>query len=328
MAKASRDPRNAEAQPERSDPARAKPAPSLGEGVYSQTQRADRILARPPTLEEIADQVGLVADEDDQPWEDWLTAWEPLPGEPVKSPYRAAVEKAPPPECPNTNGLFLVNVSRNYAMPISCRSWRCNVCAVERGRAVYLLFERGIAAAKSRGERVRFITLTDGAAGAMTVADLGAAWNRLRTTLKREGKLKEYAACIEPQRRGALHLHVLCTGEFVAQRQLRRWAEQAGWGSHVDIRIVRDKGAAGYSSKLAAYAAKANEVAEAMARKGAKRVRPIRVSRGWLPGGLRALEVELGLRSSGKSQDEWVRVWVNRDGGIQEIRKARSALGA
>lgn len=65
-----------------------------------------------------------------------------------------------------------------------------------------------------------------------------------------------------------------------------------------------------------------------MARKGAKRVRPIRVSRGWLPGGLRALKVELGLRSSGKSQDEWVRVWMNPEGGIQEIRKARSALGA
>jgi hypothetical protein len=85
--------------------------------------------------------------------------------------------------------------------------------------------------------------------------------------------------------------------------------------------VARDKSAAGYSTKIAA---KANEVAEAMARKGAKRVRPIRASRGWLPGGLRAIEAELGLRAKAKSADEWVQVRVN-EGDIEVVpQKARA----
>lgn len=63
-------------------------------------------------------------------------------------------------------------------------------------------------AAHERGERVRFVTLTDKAAGRMTVPELGAAWNRLAVRLRREKLLTEYALAVELQpKRGALHLH-------------------------------------------------------------------------------------------------------------------------
>ena len=58
----------------------------------------------------------------------------------------------------------------------------------------------------------------------MNVADFYKAWNRLRVTLARERPggpyIKEYAAVVETQVRGALPLHVLMTGRYVPQRKL------------------------------------------------------------------------------------------------------------
>jgi hypothetical protein len=45
----------------------------------------------------------------------------------------------------------------------------------------------------ARGERVRFMTLTDDSKGAMTVADFYEAWNRLRVRLKKAGLIREFA---------------------------------------------------------------------------------------------------------------------------------------
>lgn len=61
-----------------------------------------------------------------------------------------------------------------------------------------VVLQVGLEVAWARGERVRFLTLTDGSRGRMTVADFDEAWNRLRVRLARERKggayVKEYGA--------------------------------------------------------------------------------------------------------------------------------------
>jgi len=124
----------------------------------------------------------------------------------------------------------------------------------------------------------------------MNVADFYKAWNRLRVTLARERPggpyMKEYAAVVETQVRGALHLHVLMTGRYVPQRKLVGMAMAAGFGRCTDIREVRRvardgaKGSADYVTKqLAGYLTKQSAVA--LAAKTNKRRRPLRTSRGW-----------------------------------------------
>ena len=134
------------------------------------------------------------------------------------------------------------------------------------------------------------MTLTDGSAGTMTVAGLYEAWNKLRTRLTRERKggryVNEYAAVVEVQTRGALHLHVLMTGRYVPQRKLAGMAMDAGFGRCTDIREVKPSaagdapGSSAYVTKqLAGYLTK--QAAAALGEKTAVRRRPLRSSRGW-----------------------------------------------
>ena len=132
------------------------------------------------------------------------------------------------------------------------------------------------------------MTLTDGSKGRgrMTVADVYTAWNRLRVRLKKAGLLDQFAAVLEVQRRGALHLHVLSTGAYIHQPRLVGMAKAAGFGLCTDIReITKDAGeaseaSAAYASKqMAGYLTKQN--AEALTAKTNKRRRPLRTSRGW-----------------------------------------------
>jgi hypothetical protein len=85
------------------------------------------------------------------------------------------------------------------------------------------------------------------------------AWNRLRTRLTRErggGRyVNEYAAVVEVQTRGALHLHVLMTGRYVPQRKLVGMAMDAGFGRCTDIREVK-RSAAGDAPGSSAYVTK------------------------------------------------------------------------
>ncbi len=129
-----------------------------------------------------------------------------------------------------------------------------------------------------KGERARFMTLTDTRGGTMTVAELYEAWNKLRTRLTRERKggrlVQEYAAVVEVQTRGALHLHVLMTGRFVPQRKLVGMATAAGFGRCADIREVKrlatgdGPGSAEYLTKqLAGYLTK--QAAAALGEKAA-----------------------------------------------------------
>jgi hypothetical protein len=200
------------------------------------------------------------------------------------------------------------------------------------------MIEEGVAKAQCRGERVRFLTLTSGTE-ALSNRELYEAWNRVRTTLRKSGELSEYLAVVELQERDgnpAPHLHILATGEFVAQRRLSALASGAGFGPIADIRAVRGTGsrsAGGYLVKsLARYATKANASALAESVKAeesskAKRVRPVRMSRRWFPGGMRAAEKQVleRMQTAQKEQDPgpWFLVIKDFEGNIRTISRPK-----
>jgi hypothetical protein len=153
----------------------------------------------------------------------------------------------------------------------------------------------GIARYQEQGERVRFLTLTDGT-GTMTVPELYAAWSRFRQRMRRRELLDDYALAVEVGSR--LHLHACVTGRFIDQaRELVPHAEAAGFGRIADIRAVPPLVAA---DTLAGYITRAEKSADALQlaryltkstaqqlrERGAVRVRPLRLSREWQGGGL------------------------------------------
>jgi len=190
---------------------------------------------------------------------------------------------------------------------MACGRWDCSWCQWRKKAAAELVIRVGLERAWARGERVRLMTLTDGPAGAMTVSDFYTAWNRLRMRLKKAGLLREFAAVLEVQKRGALHLHVLQTGKFIEKNRLKGFARSAGFGRCTDIREIKsDAGegalsSASYSAKqMAGYLSKQN--AEQLAAKTNKRRRPLRVSRGW---GLSLTEATQALKAEWlEEQDE------------------------
>lgn len=219
-----------------------------------------------------------------------------------------------------------------------------------------MLFERGILAAFARGERVRFLTLTDGSKrGTMSVHDLSEAWTKLATMLRRGGPplprppkgsgkdaqakwrrqckarkplLSEYAMVLEvgTTGQGRLHAHVLFTGRYIKQSRLSAWAKLAGFGRVVDIREVPSgdaAAAAAYAAKLAAYVSNQGKAVAKLKRLSRIRVRPVRKSHGWYPGGLRKVEEELGIRKAGGRKDPGPWVLITHDGKGRAIRHRR-----
>jgi hypothetical protein len=206
-----------------------------------------------------------------------------------RSPHNA-LRRARRTQCPNARGSYIWSLSTDRASEIACGRWDCSWCQWRKRAAACVILQVGLEVAWARRERVRFLTLTDGSKGKMTVADFYAAWNRLRVGLARERKggayMNEYAAVVKVQKRGALHLHVLMTGRYVPQRKLVGMAMAAGFGRCTDIREVRRvardgaKGSAEYVTKqLAGYLTK--QSATALSAKTNERRRPIRTSRGW-----------------------------------------------
>jgi len=212
---------------------------------------------------------------------------------------------------------------------------------------VRLLFERGILAAFARGERVRFLTLTDGTKdGTMNVRELSEAWDDLAKLLRNGGPapprppkgsgkeaqakwrrqckarkplLSEYAMVLEvgPKGQGRLHAHVLFTGRYIKQSRLAAWAKQCGFGRVVHIREVPSgdaQAAAAYAAKLAWYGAKQGKAVAKLKLLSRARLRPVRKSHGWYPGGLRRVEEQLGTRKAGGSDEPGPWVLITHDG--------------
>lgn len=169
---------------------------------------------------------------------------------------------------------------------MSCRAWGCPGpgCGPRKKAAACRAIEIGMTRAFLANRRVRFLTITDDEAGEMTVADLYESWHKLRIKLRRKGLLDQYAAVVETQKRGALHLHVIATGQYIEQELLTELATWAGFGYVTDIREVKrygkhKKNVASYVAKeLAAYVSKEGA---SLAAKANVRRRPVRFSRGW-----------------------------------------------
>jgi hypothetical protein len=194
-----------------------------------------------------------------------------------------------------------------------------------------------------RGERVRFITLTFGRGYRdLTMEDLRASWDDLAKLLRaggpapkqpprgsgpaaqdawrkacrrRRSRLGEYAAVVEQGTHGGrrLHLHVLATGEFIKQATLAKWARRCGFGQIAHITEVKrgsELALASYASKMAGYVSKTGQVSDEFLSRGAERVRPVRTSQNWYPGGLRRAEIEAGLRKPVRDQSGGPSPWI------------------
>ncbi len=167
------------------------------------------------------------------------------------------------------------------------------------------------------------MTLTDGSGGQMTVADLYKSWNRLALALRREGVLREYAAVVETTEGGALHLHLLATGEFIPQRRLSALAARSGFGRVADVRAVKndvegERAAAYIAKEVAAYVSKGK--AEALASKTAQRRRPLRTSRGWglsLAAAEKLLAAERATEGAERDVGPWLHLQALADGSLR-----------
>lgn len=246
-----------------------------------------------------------------------------------------AVRTAKVTPCPNALIPFYAwSLGTDRAYEVACGSWSCSYCARKKRAAVRVIVADGCEAAFRRGERVRFMTLTDGTAGAMNTRDVYEAWNRLRASLRKLGYLREYAAVLETTEAGALHLHALTTGKFIPQKRLSALARQAGFGRITDIRAVRqgegdgkdDRRACSYVSKqLAGYMTKVKT--DALKVKTAERRRPFRCSRGW---GLSLADAELLVAQAWAARGEtrepdtgpWVLIQRRGDGSLRLRGKA------
>ena len=253
-----------------------------------------------------------------------------------------ALSRAKGSSCPKCQGFFVVSAATGNAFEMSCKSWQCSHCSIQRRAVAVELISGGVLRARHKKDRVRFMTLTSPPAG-MTLPELYASWNRLRATLRASGELREYCAVVElgSESRPAPHLHVLATGTFIPQDRLCELAERAQFGPITDIRAVneeRDSGAAAYVTKqlagdLVSYLAKseARRLAEAPGDGTAKRsqIRPVRISRSWYPGGFKAAEEvvkrelaeRMGRENEARDPGPWYMVAKRWDGGLSVIAR-------
>jgi hypothetical protein len=251
----------------------------------------------------------------------------------IPAPSRVAslIGQAPRTRCQNNAGLFIVSAISGVAFELTCGRWDCPApgCGGLKRRAAREVLTGGLEAAWDRGERARLITLTAPPAG-MNMRQVYDGWNRVKAALKHHGMITDYAGTIESQkRRGGLHLHLLTTGEFIPQKRLSEIAQgrpgSAGrFGPVVDIRAVRNTGrrsAAAYLLKqvaddMAGYVAKAAAPEHARLRLISPirptRLRPLRLSRGWYPGGLseaaRVIRSDWSAGAAPIQADDW-QVW-------------------
>ena len=217
-------------------------------------------------------------------------------------------------------------------VPARCNSHLCPACSPLHQMTAKRAIESGLIRSYIEAEcdRVVFLTLTEPARAELDLPQFGRRWNATRVRLGRMWGAEQYACSVELQDRGAFHPHVcLQVAPEVAadlvdrssrasyrrrMHELRPAAESLGWGQMVDAITIntlddREK-VARYSAKsLAGYATK--ETAERFKRAGAKHVRPLRLSYGWIPGGLAAARAHvLGQKPmlDGKVEGRWVRI--------------------
>lgn len=171
-------------------------------------------------------------------------------------------------------GLSLVGVTGTDAAvhALRCKRWGCPICGPKKVRAMIARIRRGMTA----GGTVRFFTITSPGTedGPTSYEHLPHRWKLLRQRIERRFGPIEFLAVVEPQRRGAAHLHVVYRGAYIPQRWLSGAAAASGFGRIADIRRP--------PRTIATYLAKylAKELRDPLA-KPPRYFRRVRWSRGW-----------------------------------------------
>jgi hypothetical protein len=118
-------------------------------------------------------------------------------------------------------------------LPMRCHTWRCPRCGPVRRLAE----EARIRAGLVPGETCLFtVTSPPDESPSASYQAFPRRWKRLHRTLVRLLGRFEYAAVVEPQRRGAAHVHVLARVAPPTTASLRHAALNAGFGRVVHVR--------------------------------------------------------------------------------------------
>lgn len=199
-------------------------------------------------------------------------------------------------------------------LPARCNSHLCPSCSPLHQFTARSAIEKGLVRSyvDRRRDAVLFLTLTDTASGDLDLPGMGKMWQATIKRLRRVWGAGEFALVREFQARGALHPHVfLEVSDQVADdlrdrssrssyrrrmHELKPMAESLGWGQMVDAVTIdvlaeREKVSRYAAKSVAGYATK--EAAAKFKAAGAKKVRPLSLSYGWVPGGLAAVRSQL-----------------------------------
>jgi hypothetical protein len=201
----------------------------------------------------------------------------------------------------------MVSQSSGRWVPKTCGSYLCPQCSPWL-RIVAKKFVAAGCQLTPDSHRLTFLTLTDGAAGTMDMAGLAARWKATAKALERRGWVDGgWCGSIELQKRLALHPHVILrTPRELADRLPTRAQAQAkrrdrfqwqlhfrelvplvrelGWGKVADwCQVANVESVAGYATEaLSSYTTK--QAHAQLKQLGARRIRPVRHSKSWVPG--------------------------------------------
>lgn len=120
--------------------------------------------------------------------------------------------------------------------PLRCKRWGCPICGPRKMKATVARVMRGMHAPGT----YRFFTLTSpGTEGRdLSYAEFSARWKRFHLALVRQWGHIEYIGVVEPQRRGAAHIHVVYRGVYIPQAWLSMAAKRARFGPIAHIKLA------------------------------------------------------------------------------------------
>ena len=180
---------------------------------------------------------------------------------------------------------------------------------------------RGAKDGRPPGWDATFLTFTEPATATLDVAGFSRRQEATLKRMRRRGWIGQSATVVEFQRRGALHAHVIAHSPIALCNQLedrrsrssyrfrmnelRPMLVDLGWGPVCDAVAVAGFGeTSNYMAKsLSSYLSK--QAQRAFKDLGAERIRPVRLSRGWYPGGLMQAQkdVKIGQPDAGPWED-------------------------
>lgn len=165
--------------------------------------------------------------------------------------------------------------------PLFCKRWLCPRCGPRKARQTIARIQAGMKLGDAR-----FFTITSpGDEGAESYVLFPIRWKLLHQRIVRRFGPIEYLGVVEPQKRGAAHIHVVFRGPFIPQPWLSRAAVASGFGPITDIRRSHKRLTtylAKYLTKqLAVGESRPDDPAAALAPRLPKYFRRVRWSRGW-----------------------------------------------